>query len=270
MRPLVVIVAARWLGPHWAMRLVPGYITMLVIGSLFAAVLMVDAARRAGFMRSRTLSVLMIAYLGGLVGASMVPLLQALAALALEGKLSMRSGLAAYGGMIGGVTAAALALHRLREPIVPFLDATAPAMGLAYFFARLGCFLAGCDYGKPTHLALGVHFPEGSLAFRDHLSRGLLPAGATSSLAVHPTQLYSSFAGLALFLAVSSLPMRGDGRRLVAFVLGYATLRFAIELLRGDEARGALGPFSTSQLIATGTVIVTLVLCRRAMVRSVA
>ena len=86
-----------------------------------------------------------------------------------DGRFMPPTGMAAYGGLIGGTVAAALTLRRLGRPVLPFFDAAAPAVGVGYFSARLGCFLAGCDYGSVTHAAWAVRFPRGSYAWRDHL-----------------------------------------------------------------------------------------------------
>ena len=172
------------------------------------------------------------------------------------------SGIAAYGGLLGGAAASVWWLRRSGLPVLPFLDAAAPAVGLGYFFGRLGCFLAGCDYGKITAMPLSVRFPAQSHAFRDHLARGLVGPDDAWSRPVHPTQLYLAFTGLALYLLCSSLPARGDGRRFLAYVGGYAVVRSLIELLRGDEGRGFFGPLSTSQVLAAVSVALAFALVR--------
>lgn len=262
MRPVVVAVLVRWLGP-WAGWLVPTYPIMLGLGCLLAAVLLVENARKLGYTRQQTLGVVIMAYSLGLLGANLVPLVQGLIVLVQTGAFKPPSGIAAYGGLIGGVAAAVWWLRRSRLPVLPFLDALAPSVGLGYFFARLGCLLAGCDYGSTTQLALAVRFPAGSHAHRDHVAHGLIDAGAPWSLPVHPTQIYMALAGLLLFLATSLLPARGDGRRFLAYVVGYAALRSLIELLRGDAGRGFLGPLSTSQALALVSVGLTVALVRR-------
>ena len=269
MRPEIV---ARLERAGWPLagHLVPNYVVMLVVGSLLAAVVVVEEARRHGYQRRDTLLVLMVGYAGGLLGAALVPALQGVAALVRTGHFRVPTGMAAYGGLIAGTLAGVLTLRRLRQPVRPFLDAVAPAVGVAYFFARIGCFLAGCDYGVPGAAAWAVRFPPGSYAFRDHALHGLIAPTASASLPVHPTQLYMAFTGLLLFLILRLVPSRGDGRRFVLLTLSYAALRSTIELWRGDANRGSVGPFSTSQLLALLTVVAALVawllVRRRAMV----
>jgi phosphatidylglycerol:prolipoprotein diacylglycerol transferase len=121
---------------------------------------------------------------------------------------------------------------------------------------RIGCLLAGCCFGQPWDGPWAVRFPAGSPAFEQQALQGLLPAGATESLPVHPTQVYESLVGLALFFVVSLVRRRQKfpGQALVAFFLGYAVLRYAIEVVRADTGRGTIGPLSTSQLIALVTL----------------
>ncbi|HEY3351837.1 MAG TPA: prolipoprotein diacylglyceryl transferase family protein [Polyangia bacterium] len=270
MRPEIVarleLAGAGWLGP-----LVPNYVVMLALGSLLAAVVVVDEARRLGYARRDSLLVLMIGYAGGLAGAWAVPLTQGLAAFVRAGHFHVPTGMAAYGGLIGGTLAGAVTLKLMGRRVRPFLDATAPAVGVGYFFARIGCFLAGCDYGCPAVLPWAVRFPRGSWAWRDHLAHGYVDVAAPASLPVHPTQLYLALGGLGLYFVLRAVPARGDGRRFAVLVVVYALYRSLIETWRGDANRGSVGPLSTSQLIAALTLValgVTALVLRRGRVVS--
>ena len=267
MRPRLVSFLEPWLG-SLAGLLVPSYTVMLVIGSLLAAIVIVDEARRAGFSRRDSLSVLSVAYACGLAGACLVPVVQGAVAWVQHGRFVAPTGMAAYGGLIGGVAGGCVVLARMRHNIWSFLDASAPAVGLGYFFARLGCFSAGCDYGKITDSRFAVTFPAGSYAFRDHVASGALSPDAPVSLSVHPTQLYAALSGVALYFLIRAVPHGGEGRRFVVLVVGYAVTRSVIELFRGDASRGHVGALSTSQMLAGLTVLVTLAAWRHARVRS--
>ena len=267
MRPRLVSFLEPWLGSLAAL-LVPTYAVMLVLGSLLAAIVIVDEARRAGFSRRDSLSVLSVAYVCGLAGAGLVPVVQGFAAWLEHGRFAAPTGMAAYGGLIGGVAGGSVVLARMKRNVWTFLDASAPALGLGYFFARLGCFSAGCDYGKVTDSRFAVAFPAGSYAFRDHVASGLLAPDAPASLPVHPTQLYAALSGVALYLVLRAVPRGPDGRRFVVLVVGYGVTRSVIELFRGDASRGHVGALSTSQLLAVLTVLVTLAAWRHARVRS--
>lgn len=166
-------------------------------------------------------------------------------------------GVVAYGGFLGGFLGAVgfCRIHRIRA--LDWADCVAPSLCIGLVITRIGCFLAGCDFGRPWDGPWAVSFPAGSPAFAQQTLQGLLPAGATQSLPVHPTQLYESLAGLVLLVLVMAVRRRHtfSGQPLMAFVLGYAVLRYAIEIVRADTNRGAIGPFSTSQLIAVATFV---------------
>jgi phosphatidylglycerol:prolipoprotein diacylglycerol transferase len=115
-----------------------------------------------------------------------------------------------------------------------------------------------CDYGTPTSSFVGTAFPRWSHAFRDHLARGWLDSSATSSLPVHPTELYEAGVGLALFFAVRAMKPNKRGARFVALVIAYALARSVIELVRGDASRGHVGALSTSQVFALVTSAIVL------------
>ena len=181
------------------------------IGSALA----LHLAGRDGASRRHTAYAIASAYLGALVGGYLFEALRAVPAAVAAGSWRpvLHPGRAAYGGLLFAIGAAALYLHRARQPLAPFFDRVAIGVGLTFALVRTGCFLAGCDYGVPTAHSWGVRFPPGSLAALDHARRGFVPRGA-SSLPVHPTQLYEVAVGLvaAVLAAIPVLRGRRDGR----------------------------------------------------------
>lgn len=166
-----------------------------------------------------------------------------------------RGGVVAYGGFLGGFAGAFVfcRIHGLR--LLAWADCAAPSLCVGLAITRVGCFLAGCDFGQPWNGPWAVQFPAGSPAFVEQQMAGLLRAGAMQSLAVHPTQIYESLSGLALLVLVAAVYRRRttEGQTFGALVVGYAVLRFSIEIVRADALRGFVGPFSTSQVIAIVT-----------------
>jgi phosphatidylglycerol:prolipoprotein diacylglycerol transferase len=166
-------------------------------------------------------------------------------------------GLVAYGGFLGGFlgTVVFCRIHRIRA--LAWADCVVASLCIGLMLTRLGCFLAGCDFGQPWDGPWAIRFPAGSPAFDQQRLQGLLPPGAMQSLPVHPTQLYESLAGFVLLVLVMMVRRRRTavGQPFLAFVLGYAVLRFGIEIVRADPQRGAVGPLSTSQFIAVATFI---------------
>jgi prolipoprotein diacylglyceryltransferase len=120
-------------------------------------------------------------------------------------------------------------------------DLFAPALALGHAFGRLGCFAAGCCFGKETASRVGVAFPRGSVAFDVLSSAGAVPAGAGETPPLHPTQLYEAAGELALFGLLCALRPRlrqRPGALLLVYLGLYALLRFVVEIFRGDVLRG--------------------------------
>ncbi len=175
-----------------------------------------------------------------------------------EAFMLQKGGMVAYGGMIGGFLASWYGCHKRKIPLLKWADVSAPAVVLGTGITRIGCFLYGCDYGHRTDLPWGVAFPNGSPAWDDHIRNGWIAAEASASLPVHPTQIYESLAGFALFGLLMWLRKHRtfSGQVFLGWVIGYGILRPLIEVLRADDQRGSVGPLSTSQFI--GLTAVTL------------
>ncbi|NQU42534.1 prolipoprotein diacylglyceryl transferase [bacterium] len=144
-------------------------------------------------------------------------------------------------------------------------DVLAAGIPLGHSLGRIGCFMAGCCYGKAVENPesnplsfLGVRFPgicrsgdivQYGLAYQDHIHQGLIGPDATESALVWPVQLFESAGNLAIFLILFLLWKRRafNGQMFLSYILLYGILRFGLEFLRGDVARGSIGPVSTSQ-----------------------
>lgn len=132
-------------------------------------------------------------------------------------------------------------------------DCGAPAFALGIAMGRLGCFAAGCDYGKPSHLPWSITFTNPVAA-----QLGGVPLG----IPLHPSQLYESFYEfmlLILLLYLSRKPHR-PGRIIWTFAIFYSAGRFFLEFLRGDLDRGFWGPLSTSQWLSAFLIVLLLLL----------
>jgi phosphatidylglycerol:prolipoprotein diacylglycerol transferase len=129
-------------------------------------------------------------------------------------------------------------------------DLVVPPLALGHFFGRLGCFAAGCCYGKPCSSALGVAFPGGSLAHMELARAGALAADAAATMPLHPTQLYEALAELGIFVVLTLRSARKayHGQLLATYLVLYPAARFVIELFRGDPGRGYLVRLSTPTL----------------------
>lgn len=132
-------------------------------------------------------------------------------------------------------------------------DCGAPAFALGIAIGRLGCFAAGCDFGKPSHLPWSVTFRNPAAA---------LLGGVPLGIPLHPSQLYESLYEFSLFALLMYLSRKphSPGRIIWTFAAFYSAGRFFLEFLRGDLDRGFWGPLSTSQWLSAFLILLLLLL----------
>jgi phosphatidylglycerol:prolipoprotein diacylglycerol transferase len=171
-----------------------------------------------------------------------------------------RGGLVAYGGMLGGFFASWYGCRRRKIELLRWADVSAPSVVRGTAITRMGCLLFGCDYGRLSNAPWAIRFPKDAPAWKDHVGMHLLSPDAAWSLPVHPTQIYESLAGLAIFGLLMLLRRwrKFSGEVFLGWVLGYGILRPIIEIYRGDEDRGSVGALSTSQFIGLTSVVAAL------------
>ncbi len=175
--------------------------------------------------------------------------------------LSMRSGgLVAYGGFLGGFLGSWSYLRLKRIRLLPWADVAVPSLASGLMITRIGCYLFGCDYGgtltaeAPAWLKSLGTFPRwdeatlpgssGSPAWVRHQELGLIDASTTSSLPVHPTQIYESLLGLSLLVLLLWARRRQSfrGQIFLLFTFAYGVGRFLLEMVRDDPERGTVPP----------------------------
>lgn len=248
-----------------------GYGAMLCLSIVAGRFLALRFAARIG-MDARTLDRCCIwTIVGAFLGSRLLFVVTNLSELhnLLDVFAFWNGGMVAYGGFLGGFVASAIFCRVHGVSLLAWADCAVPSLALGLMVTRIGCFLGGCDFGLPWSGPWAVRFPAGSPAFEQQMLEGLLTAGATESLPVHPTQLYESLAGFVLLVLVLAVHRRKSfaGQTFAAFTAGYAVLRFFIEIVRADAGRGAIGALSTSQLIAVLTFasvsVLAIVLRRR-------
>ena len=172
----------------------------------------------------------------------------------------VRSGGVFYGGLILAVAVAIWYMWRHRMPISQVTDVFAPGIALGHVIGRMGCFFAGCCFGRETTVPWAITFHN------QHAARNV---GTPLGVPLHPAQLYEAGAGL-LILGVLLVAERHGrpfpGRTFWGYMLLYGVSRFVIEFFRGDS-RGTIGMFSTSQflslLIVPISIVMLIVLARR-------
>lgn len=200
-------------------------------------------------------------FLGGLIGAKVFFILQFESPAQLWRALVVwEGGLVYYGAFIGAFVAAVTVMYFLKLPYLKVTDAIAPYVPLGQAFGRTGCFLNGCCWGRVSDVPWSIRFPQGSIAHQHHVNQAWLDASASTSLPVHPTQLYSVFGLIGLFFLLRFVLRNKpfDGAAMLSYLLLYGTLRFVVESFRGDSARSVFNFLTVSQLVSLILVSVSL------------
>lgn len=148
-----------------------------------------------------------------------------------------KGGLVFYGGLMGASLATLLYVWKNALPLWRLADALAPSIALGYVPGRLGCFMNGCCFGRPTELPWGVQFPAG------HETHGQF---------IHPTQIYDALLSLGLYVALACLFRRRkfEGQVFATYLICYAFTRSLVEVFRGDYAERYLGVATPAHLIS--------------------
>jgi len=238
----------------WELSL-PTYGLLLALGFLAALAVAMSQARRAGMASDAVTDLWIVSLLSGVVGAKLLLyLLDWRYYLANPSSIltTLRSAGVWYGGLILAIAAALIIIRRKGLDGWLLGDVAAPAIAVGQAIGRLGCFAAGCCYGKPCTLPWAV-------TFTDPRAREI--TGVPLHTALHPTQIYHSIAGIVLFLFLIFLAKRKrfDGQVLLSYLILYALGRGAIEFFR-DDARGSLGGFSTSQILSLAVLVTASIL----------
>ncbi len=218
------------------------------LGFLLALRLAVFYARREGIDTARIVDLGIVALLAGFVGAkALLYLLDIRAYLAdpMQMLRDLRSAGVFYGGFGLAALVALLYVRRHRLPLGRVADLMSPPLALGQAIGRLGCFAAGCCYGKACDLPWAVTFTD---------ARAYQLTGVTLGAPLHPTQIYHALSDLLILIITASLMKRRrfSGQVFWVYVLTYAILRFIVEFFRGDTVRGLFfgARVSTSQVIA--------------------
>jgi phosphatidylglycerol:prolipoprotein diacylglycerol transferase len=152
-----------------------------------------------------------------------------------------------YGGFIAALVFAFVYMHAQKMPVLSTADLFAPGVALGHGIGRLGCFSAGCCWGKPTSLPWAVTFTSKDTT-----------TGVPLGIPLHPTQLYEAFAeGIICLILIRQL-QRGHrtGQVIGMYLLLYGMVRFAVEFLREhDESNPFGGPFVLEQWISLAVAV---------------
>ena len=212
---------------------------MVALGSLVGLWVYSRELHRGG-LPATALDAALAGIVGGLLGAKLLFVAEHYGEEPLGRLLLARGGLSWYGGLVGGLASGVFVIVWQKLPLLAVISAATPALAIGHAIGRVGCFLVGDDYGRPTDLPWAVAFP-----------RGLPP----TIQPVHPTQLYEMVLlfPLAWLLIKERRHGRSDWFVLGSYLLGAGAIRFAIEWYRVD-VRVALG-MSVAHWASLGAIV---------------
>jgi len=218
---------------------IQSYGTMIALGIIMALVVGMKRAGRYGLDKEKVFDLGIVCMVSGLLGAKILYVIVDFKSImestnALE---NIAYGFVVYGGLIGGIIGVYIYCKKKKIDVLKYFDLIAPSVSIGQGFGRIGCFLAGCCYGRETDSIIGITFTNSAFA----------PNGVK----LLPTQLISSAGNfaIALILIIAARHNKTKGSILSLYLLLYGVGRFAVEFLRNDE-RGNVGIFSTSEFIS--------------------
>ena len=230
---------------------------MMFLGFLIGGIVIGRQFRRSGLGDELASSVVIAAAIGGIIGAKVY---YAILYRSLDALWS-RGGLVWYGGFIGGLLAVTWVVRRAHASWLRAADGIAPAMAIGYALGRIGCFLVGDDYGRPTESWVGIAFPKGlpptTAGNLREFGVAIDPAlPADVLLRVHPTQLYEAgasfvFFGLLLWFAAR---VKVPGRVIGLCLVLAGIERFLVEIVRAKDDR-FLGPLTVAPAVSIVLVL---------------
>jgi phosphatidylglycerol:prolipoprotein diacylglycerol transferase len=225
----------------------------VALGFFFGILLAKSQAQKAGIDPDKIMDLSFFVLLAAIIGARLFYVLtvpEVFIADPVEILRIWNGGLVFYGGFIAAFIAALIYIKKNNLLLWKTADILAPSVVLGQFFGRLGCFSAGCCYGKVCHLPWAVTFTD---------PKSLAPLHTS----VHPTQLYSSVCDLMIFAALIFLRKRKKyhGYLFWMYVMLYGITRFVIEMFRGDfRGDDLLGVLSISQAIGGTLAVIAVVM----------
>lgn len=236
---------------------IPSYGLMIVIGVISANLLAIPILKKYKLDSNDFIILEAYTFLGAFIGAKSLYLWVSRSIIEWSRFFEldyfnqlMQGGFVFYGGLIGGIGFALLAgkIHHINTKA--YIEKVIFLIPWIHCFGRIGCYLAGCCYGKPYDGIFAVTYPSGSLA----------PSGVK----LFPVQLFEAFWVLIIAIVIIILQIKKEFSYTIEFYfIAYGILRFALEYFRYDDIRGGMLGFSTSQWISmflVGCAIIIIIL----------
>ena len=237
----------------------------MLLSFLTAGYVLRAELRRVGEDPEKAWDFVFMAVIGGIVGAKGYYILLNWGDLVRDpvGMIFARGGLVWYGGFLLATALVIWEIRRQEMHVPSVADLMAPALALAYAVGRVGCFMVGDDWGRPTDSVFGVRFPRGTPATTVQNIEQMFGITVDPALVekygqvvpVHPTQLYE--VGMSTLIFFVLWRMRDHGHRKGWLFLLWLVLagieRFLVEFLRAKDDR-FFGVLTLAQVISLAIV----------------
>lgn len=239
------------------------YGVLLVVGVMSAVFLILKLAKKQNLDQHLMADFLFYTILMGLLGAKIFLFVTEIKFYSQnpgEIKNLITSAGTFYGGLIFGAIFAIWFLRKHKLGFRVLADMIAPAIALAHFFGRLGCFFAGCCWGREAEgCSIAVTYANKQAT-----------TGVPQNIPLYPTQLMESILNLLNFIILMILyhKKKFQGQIFAIYIFNYSLIRFIVEFFRGDDDRGYIfggmaHPFSSlsvPQLISIIGIIIAFIL----------
>lgn len=233
---------------------IPTYGVLVALGFLAGLGATLRLARRAGLSAEKVTNLAIYCAMAGIIGAKLFMFLFDLGDYVRNpGQIFTLETLQAagvfHGGFLAALAVAALYMRRQQLPVLATMDIFAPGVAIGQAIGRLGCFAAGCCWGRECSLPWGVRF------------RSDFASPVPLDKALHPVQLYESAADLLIFglLYRRAAQPHPAGQVIGLYMVLYSAARFLIEFFREHE-QSLVGPFSLTQWIALAVFVAGVVI----------
>lgn len=241
---------------HFGSFNLPTYGVLVATGVIVGLFIAARLSQRQGLDPEKAWNLGIFVVLAAIIGAKVLYIINDFSYYSQHPREIFSLSVLQAGGVFYGAVIAALAVSiwYMRANQMPWLrtaDAFAPGLALGHAIGRLGCFAAGCCYGKPTSHWWGV-------TFKNPLAEAWV--GTPLNVRLEPTQLFESAVELVNFFILYWLirHKKFEGQVMGAYLFLYGVARYFLEFLRDDPGRGSVfgGAMSGTQLISIVLVIV--------------
>ena len=232
--------------PYLGTFYIPSYSFFAFVGLFFTMVFLNGRLQKREISFERFLILMLFMGLGVGVGSKALFILTKIPEILQDFSLQKTlyiiwtSGFVFYGGLLGAVAGSWCFAHLFRIPFYSLMEVIVPSFPLFHFWGRIGCFFAGCCYGREA--SWGV------------------PLSSEPGIPRIPIQLIEAACLALIFIGLLLLERTKSGRLslLKCYLLSYSVCRFVLEFFRGDEVRGIWFGLSTSQWISAGIFCSTM------------